>query len=512
MLPLLVFALLLDPQEKPPERCAVAGTVVDAITDKPVAKAEIELRPLSGSAQPIAVTRTDGAGRFRLVDVDPGAYRLAGTRAAYLETFYGARRAGGEGTILRLDPGQSIDDLHLKLFPSSVLTGRILDPDGEPVPGAHVVLAQRAGWFGRPRVHGIDSVDANDEGVYRFSGLAPGKYYVEAEPKSDGWNKVDHSPATDTPRTALVASFYPGVRDSTAAATVEVRPGEKREGLDITLIRSRVFRVRGRAATGAQRSTVMLRYLGDDGIHDFDLRTVTRNRAGDFEFPDVAPGSYRLELGESGVPVEVGFGDLDGVRLSVGLADLHVRLACEGGEPSKADGMTVFVTQDGRRGYFLNIGPEGVVSHSVSEGVYDVQIGRVPKGFYVKSVRSGEHDVIADRLQVPAGAVALDIVLAADGSRIEGSVPEASGAVVVALTPKNRERFDRFTATTTDQYGRYVFVDVPPGEYKLFAWDDVGENEWLDPDFLKRYESQGVAVTAAPRGSQSVDLKIARDK
>jgi hypothetical protein len=33
---------------------------------------------------------------------------------------------------------------------------------------------------------------------------------------------------------------------------------------------------------------------------------------------------------------------------------------------------------------------------------------------------------------------------------------------------------------------------VPPGSYKLFAWDDVEPGIWWDPDFLKNYEDKAL--------------------
>jgi hypothetical protein len=46
----------------------------------------------------------------------------------------------------------------------------------------------------------------------------------------------------------------------------------------------------------------------------------------------------------------------------------------------------------------------------------------------------------------------------------------------------------------TDASGRFQFQRIPPGEYKLLAWEDVEENFWQDPDFIRKYDDRGRSV------------------
>jgi hypothetical protein len=52
-----------------------------------------------------------------------------------------------------------------------------------------------------------------------------------------------------------------------------------------------------------------------------------------------------------------------------------------------------------------------------------------------------------------------------------------------------------YRTATLDQYGKFNLTGVPPGEYKLFAWDAVEPGQWMDPDFLGAFESKGKAVS-----------------
>ena len=47
-----------------------------------------------------------------------------------------------------------------------------------------------------------------------------------------------------------------------------------------------------------------------------------------------------------------------------------------------------------------------------------------------------------------------------------------------------------------------------PGEYLLFAWEDVEPGIWHDPDFLKNYEGKGERVTIRAAGHESSKVRL----
>ena len=49
---------------------------------------------------------------------------------------------------------------------------------------------------------------------------------------------------------------------------------------------------------------------------------------------------------------------------------------------------------------------------------------------------------------------------------------------------------------------------IATGEYTLYSWDALEPFAYMDPDFLKRYESQGRPVNVGPASTQTVDAKI----
>jgi Polysaccharide lyase family 4, domain II len=90
----------------------------------------------------------------------------------------------------------------------------------------------------------------------------------------------------------------------------------------------------------------------------------------------------------------------------------------------------------------------------------------------------------------------------------DGAIP--AGATVV-LVPQEKERIDQmsyYKTVTTDQYGRFTVKSIDPGEYKVFAWEDVESGAYMDPDVVKPVENQGASVTIRESSRESLELKL----
>ena len=140
----LLLAFALAAQDKPPQMGTLSGTALNSMTGAPLGKVELRAIPAGVRFAPMASTTTDGKGNFTLVDLPPGEYRLKALRNGFLDTYYGARRAAGEGILITLETGREIKDLRINMQPYSVMAGTVRDPDGEPISGATLMLfAQR---------------------------------------------------------------------------------------------------------------------------------------------------------------------------------------------------------------------------------------------------------------------------------------------------------------------------------------------------------------------------------
>jgi protocatechuate 3,4-dioxygenase beta subunit len=176
------LALAQPPAEK--EKCVVSGRIVNALTGEPVKKADVHLEYANRKNQ-ISGPRgyggqADADGRFRFEAIEPGEYLLTAQRSGFLRSTYGSRVPNQAGTNLALAPGQQITDLTLALFPQAVISGRVVDEDGDPVEARVQIYAVQ--WrHGRQRVQPRNGSMSDDLGEYRISNLRPGKYYVCAE-------------------------------------------------------------------------------------------------------------------------------------------------------------------------------------------------------------------------------------------------------------------------------------------------------------------------------------------
>jgi len=228
--------------------------------------------------------------------------------------------------------------------------------------------------------------------------------------------------------------------------------------------------------------------------------------------------------GNAYMVIEAGSGDVDGIRLSaVPAVDIPWRGSFDdGGDDGAIGKLRITLVRDPdiigqpRGNTVITAGwtgvPEGLLQPptqanpsggfilwNVSFGEYRMSVAGLPQGAYLKSIRQGGSDVLRDGLRV-LGAVEnpIEIVLGRTGGRLEGRAvnrnkqPEKN--VPVVLVPTNRSRKDLFQKTSTDADGRFKFDGILPDQYKVFAWEDVVEGAWQDPDFLRPFEPRGVTV------------------
>ncbi len=426
--------------------------------------------------------------------------------------------------MLRLEGGQALPDLKLKLIPFGVIAGVIRDSDGEPLNNARVTAARLSYESGKPRLESYDSTETDDLGQYRLRGLKPGKYYIGAKLDPDHQIRVDHSKtkaAVDGP----VPTVYPGAADTSLAAPVEVAMGARVNGIDITIARARTFTVSGRVVTaagsGATGASIGMHWGARGFNFDSALTTTTRNANGDFEIRGVQAGHYNLSARGSAevtvVPLDVA-GNVEGVKVVLGQGALvRANIKMDTGDAVKPQFWQILIIRDdGNDGAALEPNDLVATQNNVPPGHYAVRMERLPENSYVKAIRSGDTDVLNDGLTIAQGAsVRFEITLAADAGKIEGTVtgkddqPGLGATAVLVPEPRFRTRSDLFQTATTDQYGRFEFGMVPPGEYKVFAWDDVEPGIWNDPAFLKDYEKNGEPVTVGAKGHETVKVKAA---
>jgi hypothetical protein len=521
---------------QPPKKCSLAGRVLKAGTDEPLKKAQVTLQKADSQEAPVTVV-TDAGGQFSIENVDPGRYFLSVSRSGFVDQQYGQRSAHSLGAVLTLASGQNMQDLVFRLLPAAVIAGRVVDEDGEAVMGAHVQALLTRMVRGQRVLYGGREAVTNDLGEYRIFGLGPGRYVVSAfnsmmlsasAPRKNPESRVA------PPDQGYVPTYYPGSIDPAQASPVEVKAGDVVAGVDFILVPTRVFRVRGRIINAVDSEPLSHigvwltpRRGGSGNIYMAGDRVSIDSRAGTFEFRNVPTGAYELNADwendskrcESHQPVDVANVDVDGLSIVFApgvdlagkiitegnpggsLSDVSIRLS--GANDSTPIFASAVVKSDG-----------AFMISNLSEGAYRLNLWNTPRDSYLKSARLGGEDVLNNSLTISRGGVSslLEIVISFAAGQVQGSVltgeslPSNDATVVLMPDSPKRDQFRLYRLATTDQLGRFFLRGIAPGDYKLFAWEDVEVNAWQDPDFLKPFEEKGRSVHIEENGRQTVEL------
>jgi hypothetical protein len=86
--------------------------------------------------------------------------------------------------------------------------------------------------------------------------------------------------------------------------------------------------------------------------------------------------------------------------------------------------------------------------------------------------------------------------------------PSAAATVVLVPDAPRRGQSRYYRQALTDSSGRFTINGVTPGDYKLFAWEEIDRGMYLDPDFLQSYEDSGKSVRVEEGASQNIQLDL----
>ena len=526
------------PANPKPEESSVSGMVVRLAGDEPLKAASVRLQSLENRAQ-TATAVTDAGGRFEIKGIDPGRYRLSVSRNGFVPQEYGQRKPDDPGAILSLRPAQDLRDLLFRLIPSAVIAGRVINEDGEPLPWVQVSALREVYSRGKKSLTSETTVPTNDLGEYRLFDLRPGRYFVRADYKPNehviGRDETERTGGGE--QQGYVPMFYPGTSDPARASTLTVKAGEEIPGLEILIRPVPAFTVRGRIYNLVSRlsAAYTVTLLPSESSQWFTLPerdTLADAPDGSFVIRDVLPGSYTLIAFWSDEgrryhafqKLEVGNADVDGANLTIAQGTrLSGHVTWEGRHSLEADFLTVFL-QGADRSYGFSqparVSATGSFAlNDVFDGRYRLAISGLGKDCYLKEVRYGAADGLADGFNVSRGTNAsLEVTISSRGARIQGSVtdkdirPVTDVWVVLLPVGEPRGQDGLSQKVATDQYGHFVLRGIPPGEYQLFCWDEVEDGAWEDPDFLKAFENQGRKVSLKEADSQTADIVVIETK
>jgi protocatechuate 3,4-dioxygenase beta subunit len=516
---------------QPPKAAGTAtirGHVVAADTGQPLRKAQVRI--VSGELRENRMTSTDATGKYEFQEVIAGRYNVSASKGSYVSLQYGQQRPFEPGKPLEILASQTLEKVDFALPKGAILTGRVLDEFGDPLPDAQVSVQRYQNMGGQRRLipAGRTSM-TNDVGEYRIFAVPPGQYFLSATLRT-------MSTGDSNDRSGYAATYFPGTANISEAQKVNVALGQVLSDLNMALLPTRVSRITGTAVDSQGRpmtGMVMAVPRGDSMMMMFGPPGQIKPD-GSFVVSGLTPGRYILQVrgpsdGEGAyAEVTVTGDDMDGLRLTAT-------------KPSSVTGRVIVdaAAAQSLRPSSLRIGlqpiememmmmsgtPPAVVTDDLtfeikaSPGKSRISLFGQPPGWVIRAVRYRGTDITDSGMEFRANEdiAEVEVELTNRLTDVSGLVTTAKGEAIkdysVVVFPQDRDKWtsnSRYVRTSRpDQDGRFKLSGLPPGAYYVIALDYLDTSgDWNDPDSLDRLRSKATTFSVNDGETKSVDLRI----
>jgi hypothetical protein len=543
-IPILIAASAMAQEIPPnaataPPKGAITGVVRDTATGAPVPEAEVFTS--SGGRQVRAVT--DQQGKYALRDIEAGPS---------LRVSASVRPAGGgfplsNTRFANLLPGQTVDGFDFRIPSPCDITGRVLDENGEPVPGLSVWLIARIYRLGAMRYVYTGSGSTDDLGIYHVRNVQAGRpYLLVATRKSVRLDAISTAPRDPKfRRPAITPSFYPNARSIESAEAITVRPGETREGIDIRLVRTTSYCIDGVLETGMGPGEVSFSVAetrpntgsSGDGAMYIARPNGKTGTDGKFRVCDLHPGDYEIEASTWGArPTNMSeyesFStanftikdeDLHNLRLQAqGLVSLTGEVVWDGDADQNAPPATLnfdleSVTRTVRPSAKVTAPGPFVIQNMILDD-FSIRVRGIPSGAYLKEMTYGSHDLLLEPLHpgTAIGNAGMRVVLARDGGSVSVRATNHDGAPVgdaqiVILPSKALSEAavaDAMQSGQSDQTGRWTSGTLPPGKYFILALTAPANRTPESISKLWGSRNKAYELDLGPHGKPQVTVEV----
>jgi hypothetical protein len=537
------------PGETPPKGTAVIkGQVRAEGSGTPVRRAQVRAMSMDGRGG--GVTSTDNQGSFEIRDLAAGRYSITANKGGYVMGQFGQRRPGEPGTPIELSDGQTAEKVNFVLSRGGVISGRVVDDGGEPVAGT-MVSAMRFQFMGGTRrlvpsggggMGGSDTTD--DQGVYRLYGLPPGDYFVSANNRNMGF--MSGPEMNNTEQDGFAPTYFPGTASVGEATRITLKPGQE-VSAPFALIVARMSKIRGRVlnSRGEPIGRTMLMLVPADEVFG-GMAFQTANNAmvgpdGAFQFTNVAPGRYTLNVrpmnmpGQAGefatMPVTVGNDDIDGLLITTSIgATARGQVMTDDGSPPpfRFDQVQVFASSNDPSNQMMGGGTPRVNEDYTFEltNLFDRRIlrgfvgtGGAGLGWQLKAVMYEGQDITDSGLDFTPGRTyeGLQIIFTQRVTDLSGLVTDDRNRPVLDATviifPADREKWGYQTryirSARPDTNGRYSVKNLPPfGDYLVIAVRNLESGQATDPEFLTRAREEAKSFSLNESETKAVDIRL----
>ena len=499
-----------------PSKGSISGRVVTG-SGEPLRRATVAIEQVKyadGSGETVVDATTGDNGEFSFSDLAPARYRLQAEKSGYAAGHFPQTNA-----LVRLIPGDSITDI--RLVSVCVVSGYVLDGNGDPLAKAVVRLLQYRYFPGGRRLTVAREAITDERGEYRIGDLNPGRYYAVASYRSRISDVV------------CPPMYYPDVASFDDAIPIRLLPNDEAP-IKFVLLPGKPVRVRGSVAGSAGRVRVSVVPRGGVPYAQF-LSVETLD--GSFQFKSVLPGDYTVvatsqgtdEMLEGRTSITVGDHELTGVSVPLGTRMAHKRLwVTVDSVPGFISAQDIVISlrraiASSEDSIILAEDDFAADAHEISTrggnpidlpyaGPFVVSAEKLPGDFYVERA-----DFRGERYPGPQMARTEHLVVYVNsrGASVEGVVLDSTdhplpGAVVVAVPDRAPNGLiDQSRKTATDQYGQFVLHGLANTMYNIYAWEDVPDGAYYDPDFIGDYAGTALGINIGSGNHYQVKLHAA---
>jgi hypothetical protein len=333
------------------------------------------------------------------------------------------------------------------------------------------------------------------------------------------------------PGPANVTVYYPNTTDIRNAQAIELTDGKIVGNINLQAQSGALHHIRGRLSYAGD-AFVRLTSLNFASTLFRPLTVVTSANllatssesliavdpdTGKFDIPAVPSGLYVLSAASGSL---VGHTIVDVRNTDVENVGLEIRPGIDIPVHVSLDPVTIHAKDIDVSNLFFSVRPDppiygvpdSVYAPEKSEsftlqsspGDYRILAKAIPNDTYIQSVRYGASDVLKDGLHVDSlRPETVEIVIGSNPGTLDGVIvdarrqPDANAVLVLAPDPSNWQRLELYMNGYTDKAGRFHLENIPPGDYTVFAWNDVEPFAWQNPAFLQKYESRGQSIHIA---------------
>jgi protocatechuate 3,4-dioxygenase beta subunit len=496
-MPFRLLLLMLFPSVVAAQNASLQGVVTS--DGQPMAGVHVQLVGVAnGGVGDVYGAMSDRTGRFSMASVPPGAYFVSATRSGFVE-IRDPRNKTPLGSV-NLKPGRSITDFKIEMTPYAVLSGRVVDQYGDPIPyipiRVYPIVEHGVTFAGS----GASYTQTNDRGEFRMTGR-PGRYYIQAAVNRElSFRRGQDEIRTDGTSPALYGTtYFPDATSKDRATPVEVKAGEETSGIEIRMTHQQNLTISGQVAgvpSSNTRAIVSILSKGDGGPGT-NSSSVSTDAQGHFTFGSLKPGTYTIfaqwfgektHLQSQVQKISLGTTDVSGVVLSLGPAGEvsgTLEITPSDRRVTPLEKLTVSFSPVDFPVYNLQGDPAPVDKDGafhlspLAPAIYHLEVSPLPDDAYIKTILLDGVAVSKDwkdQVDFSTGVYgsAMKIIVGLNGGEISGVVHDKDGSamtgeyVMVFLTNDPKDTKDQKVERIKPD-GAYRFQGIRPGKYHIFA-------------------------------------------